>query len=458
MADQSRMTTSSAWESATHPVAAHRREPHVVILGAGFGGLKAARLLRDAPVRVTVVDRHNYHLFQPLLYQVATASLEPADIAGPIRQLIRGRNISVLLGDAVSIDLARKQVRVTNQDIGFDYLIVATGSTHSYFGHEEWASQAPGLKTLDDAVEIRKRILYAFEAAEGEADRDRQRAWLTFVVIGGGPTGVELAGALAEIARQTRSREYKNIDPTSARVILLEGLPRVLTAYDEDLSRKAQRSLERLGVEVRTKTRVTGFEDGAVLAGDERISSETVLWAAGVAASPLVRSLGVELDKVGRVRVTRELSVPGHDEIYVIGDLASLEQDGKPIPGLAPAAMAEGKHAAQNVLRAVRGEPRRPFRYWDRGSFAVIGRGAAIGVAFQKLRLSGYLAWLAWLAIHITFLVGFRNRIAVLFNWAYVYLTRRRFAQLIIGEQPAPQAKRPAARPASESQTTSAAS
>jgi NADH dehydrogenase len=397
---------------------------------------------------VTIIDRHNYHLFQPLLYQVATAALQPADIAAPIRQVVRGRNVRILMGEAQAVDAVNKRVQLADRDIEYDYLVIATGSTHSYFGHDDWAKYAPGLKTLEDAVEIRRRILFAFEAAEREQDPERRRAWLTFVVVGAGPTGVELAGALAEIARQTRAREFHNIDPRAASILLLEGLPRVLTAYPEALSACAHRSLERLGVDVRTNTKVSDLRQGWVQAGNERIASETVLWAAGVAASPIVRSLGSELDRAGRVRVTPELTVPGRDGVFVLGDLACVEQDGQPLPGLAPVAMAEGKHAAENILRAVHGQAMQPFRYRDRGSFAVVGRGAAVGVVFKKLYLAGYLAWLAWLAIHIAFLVGFRNRIAVLFNWAYVYITRRRYAQLIVGDAPVSEAAMADPRPA----------
>lgn len=410
--------------------------PHVVVLGAGFAGLQVARALRGKPVEVTVIDRHNYHLFQPLLYQVATAALQPADIAGPIRQVVRGSNIHFVMGEAVGIDKESGRIHLADRTLRYDYLIIATGSTHSYFGHPDWEKHAPGLKTLEDAVEIRRRILFAYEAAEREIDRKKQEAWLTFVVVGGGPTGVELAGALAEIAHQTPQREYRNINPQSARIILLEGVPRLLTAYPEHLSAHALRSLEKKGVEVRLQTRVTDIQEGRVIMGDEQIACRTTIWAAGVAASPVARALGVELDRIGRVPVTSELNVAGHPEIFVVGDLAAFTQDGKTLPGLAPVAMAQGKHAAKNVLRLVRGELMRPFRYWDRGSFAVIGRGAAVGIAFRKLMLHGYFAWLAWLAIHIMFLVGFRNRIAVLFNWAYVYLTRRRYAQLILGEAP----------------------
>jgi NADH dehydrogenase len=407
-----------------------------VVLGAGFAGLQLLKALRRSPVRVTLIDRRNYHLFQPLLYQVATSSLEPADIAGPIRQMSRGKNVEVLMAEAVGIDKARKCVVLSDRELFYDYLVIATGSTHSYFGHTEWAKHAPGLKTLEDAVEIRRRVLGAFEAAERCSDPEEQRAWLTFAVVGGGPTGVELAGALAEIARGTKPGDFDKIDPRSARVLLIEGLPRVLTAYTEELSAKALRSLERLGVTVQLNTKVTDLGEDFVQTDKERIAARTVLWAAGVAASPLARSLDTVLDKAGRVRVTPELTVQGNPEIFVVGDLASLDQDGKPLPGLAPVAMAEGKHAAKNIKHALADEPLEPFSYWDRGSFAVIGRGAAVGVAFKSLHMSGVFAWFMWLAIHLTFLIGFRNRIAVLFNWAYVYITRRRHAQIIVGEGP----------------------
>jgi NADH dehydrogenase len=410
--------------------------PHVVILGAGFAGLQAAKALRDEPVNVTVIDRHNYHLFQPLLYQVATAALEPADIAGPIRQIVHAPNIEVLLGDVVAVDPARKCVQLSDREITYDHLIVATGSTHTYFGHDDWAEHAPGLKTLEDAVEIRRRVISAFEAAERCTDALTQREWLTFVVVGAGPTGVELAGALAEISHQARAQDFQHVAPRRARVMLVEGGARVLSAYSEPLSARARHALEKLGVEVRTGRMLTDVRERCVSVGDETIPTRTVLWAAGVAASPVARSLGVELDRVGRVRVTPELSVPGYPEVYVIGDLAAFEQNGKQLPGLAPVAMAQGKHVAHNILRAQRREAQQPFRYWDRGAFAVIGRGAAVGVAFQRFQLSGYFAWLAWLAIHLTFLIGFRNRIAVLFNWAYVYFTKRRHAQILIGRTP----------------------
>jgi NADH:quinone reductase (non-electrogenic) len=412
------------------------QRPRVIVVGGGFAGLNCALELSGSDVDVTLIDRHNYHLFQPLLYQVATAALEPADISGPFRQLLHGKNVHVLMGDVESVDVERRAIHLIDRTIDYDYLVIATGAAHSYFGHDEWACRAPGLKTVEDALEIRRRVLYAYEAAERELDSERRRAWLTFVVIGGGPTGVELAGALAEISRQTRARDFRNIDPKKARVVLLEGLPRVLTAYSEDLSSKARHSLERLGVEVQTGTMVTSIDGHEVKSKNMTIAARTVLWAAGVAASPLARSLGTELDKAGRVHVTPQLTVPGHDEIFVTGDLVNLKLDGKELPGLAPVAMAQGKHAAANVLRAIRNEPLRPFKYFDRGSFAVIGRGAAVGVMFNRIKVHGFIAWLAWLAIHITFLVGFRNRIAVIFNWAYVYLTRRRHAQLIVGPAP----------------------
>jgi len=434
--DTSDQGSGRAAPDARQGLARRERRPHVIVVGGGFAGLNCVRQLGHAHVDVTLIDRHNYHLFQPLLYQVATAALEPADISGPLRQLLRGDNVKVLMGEVEQIDVAQRRITLLDRTLEYDYLVLATGATHSYFGHDEWAERAPGLKTVEDALEIRRRILYAYEAAERETDAERQRAWLTFVVIGAGPTGVELAGALAEISRQTRAREFRNIDPKQARIVLLEGLPRVLTAYSEELSAKARRSLERLGVEVHTDTMVTSVERDEVRSKSMTISARTVLWAAGVAASPIARSLGAELDKAGRVRVTPELTVPGHDEIFVVGDLVNLNVDGKELPGLAPVAMALGKFAAKNIMRAVHGEPLQPFHYFDRGSFAVIGRGAAVGVMFNRLSLSGALAWLAWLAIHITFLVGFRNRIAVLFNWAYVYLTGRRHAQLIVGPAP----------------------
>ena len=412
-------------------------QPEIVIVGGGFGGLYAARALRGTAVHVTIVDRRNHHLFQPLLYQVATAALNPADIAAPIRSVFRGRrNVSVLLAEAVGVDLAAKKLVLADGELPYDYLVLATGATHSYFGHEEWAPFAPGLKTIEDALEIRRRVLLAYEMAE--RDPEHRREWLTFVIIGGGPTGVELAGALAEISRQALSREFQHIDPSHARIILIEGVPRVLPSYPDTLSAKARTQLERLGVDVWTGTRVTGIDATGVTIGHERILARTVLWAAGVAASPLAKSLGLPLDRAGRVRVEPTLAVPARNDVFVIGDLAIVEQDGKPVPGVAPAAIQMGRHAARNILRAIASQPVQPFRYRNKGSFATIGRGKAVGEMAGGVKLSGFLAWLAWLAIHIFFLIGFRNRTLVIFQWAYSYVTFRRGARLITGPPPPP--------------------
>ena len=413
------------------------KDHHVVIVGGGFGGLYAAKGLRKAPVRVTVVDRRNHHTFQPLLYQVATAALNPSDIATPIRRVLREqRNATVILAEVTAIDPERKRVIFTDGELGYDTLILAAGATHSYFGHDQWAPIAPGLKTVEDALEMRRRVLLAYEAAERETDPARQRAWTTFVVVGAGPTGVELAGALAEIATHTLTPDFRRVNPGEARVLLLEGTAQVLPSYVPELGEKARRQLERLGVEVRTKALVTAIDAGGVWIGEERIEARTVLWAAGVAASPLGRSLGAPVDRAGRVLVEPDLTVPGREDVYVIGDLASLKQDsGAPVPGVAPAAIQEAKHAARNVVRTLEGKPRLPFRYHDKGSLATIGRAA--GVAdFGKVKISGFIAWLAWLVIHIFFLIGFRNRFVVIFEWAWSYITYDRGARLITGETP----------------------
>jgi NADH dehydrogenase len=408
--------------------------PHVVIIGGGFGGLYAARTLSGAAVRITLIDRHNYHLFQPLLYQVATAALNPSDIAAPIRAVLnRQQNTSVILGDVATIDAAQKFVHLADGAvIAYDYLIVATGATHSYFGHPEWERLAPGLKTIDDALEIRRRVLLAFEAAERESDPAVQEALLTFVIVGAGPTGAELAGALSEIARQTMLRDFRRINPSSARVILVEGKDRVLPVYPEKLSEKARRQLERLGVEVITNAVVTSLSEKEVCIGDRTIPARTVLWAAGVEASPLARSLGVPLDRAGRVLVNDDLTIPGHDDVFVIGDLAAAKFGDGFVPGVAPGAIQEGVHAARNIEYALAGKPRKPFRYWDKGSLATIGRAAAVA-DFGFLKLSGFIAWFAWLAIHILFLIGFRNRFLVITQWAWAYLTYQRGARLITG-------------------------
>ncbi len=409
--------------------------PHIVILGGGFGGLYTARGLKGVDAQVTIVDRHNYHLFQPLLYQVAMAALNPADIAAPIRGILRRqKNARVILGEATGVDVNAKRVQLADgSSLSYDHLVVATGATHSYFGHPEWERFAPGLKTIDDALEIRRRVLLAFEAAERETDPDKQKTWLTFVVIGAGPTGVELAGALSEIARQTLVRDFRNFHPEAARVILLEGRERVLPPYPPDLSEKARRQLENLGVEVITNAVVTDVNDQEVRMGERVIPTRTILWGAGVQASPLAKSLGVPLDRAGRVLVEPDLTIPGHKDVFVLGDLAAVRQpDGSYVPGVAPAAIQEGQHTAMNLERAVAGQPLRAFRYRDKGSLATIGRAAAVA-DFGKVRFGGFFAWMAWLLIHIFFLIGFRNRFLVITQWAWAYLTYQRGARLITG-------------------------
>jgi NADH:ubiquinone reductase (H+-translocating) len=411
--------------------------PHVVIVGGGFGGLYAARRLRRAPVRVTVIDRRNHHLFQPLLYQVAMAALSPGDIAYPIRSILRRqRNTRVLLGTVVAVDLAGRRLKLADGgDVAYDYLILAPGAAHSYFGHEDWERDAPGLKSLEDALEIRRRVLVAFECAEREADERERSALMTFAIVGAGPTGVELAGALADIARTVLTSDFRAIDPREARIVLLEAGPRVLPSFPAELSAKAERSLRRLGVEVVCGKPVTKVAARGVSLGGERIEARTVLWAAGVAASPLARTLGVPLDRSGRVPVEPDLSIPGHPRAFVVGDLASLrdQRTGKPVPGLAPAAIQEGRHAADNVLRLVGGKPTKPFRYVDKGNLATIGKAAAV-VDFGFVRLSGLVAWLLWIVVHIFFLIGFRNRVIVIFEWAWAYFTSQRGARLITGD------------------------
>ncbi len=430
-----------------------QRPPHVVVIGGGFGGLDAARTLARQPVRVTLIDRHNYHLFQPLLYQVATASLSPGDIASPIRWILRHQeNVQVLLAEARAIDPQARRVTLNPgaeaatsplPTLEYDYLVLASGAAHAYFGHPEWSSRAPGLKTLDDALEIRRRVLLAFEAAEREESVDAQRRLLTFVIVGGGPTGVELAGALAEIARRSLRSDFRRIKPESARVILLEGGPRLLAAFPEKLGGEAEASLRHIGVEVLTGSIVTAVDAEGVMwraanapagAPHNRIDAQTVLWAAGVAASPLAASLGVELDRVGRVHAEPTLQVPGHPEIFVVGDVCALEQDDKLLPGVAQVAKQEGAHAARNILALVRGEPPRPFRYHDYGNMATVGRGSAVA-EIGPLKTSGLFAWLIWLFIHIFWLIGFRNRVAVLSEWAWAYLTFQRRVRLITGER-----------------------
>ncbi|HXN11827.1 MAG TPA: NAD(P)/FAD-dependent oxidoreductase [Candidatus Acidoferrales bacterium] len=411
---------------------------HVVIIGGGFGGIAAAQALKHAPVRLTMIDRRNHHLFQPLLYQVATAALNPADIAAPIRRILRRqRNASVILGDATAINTRQKIVQLLDGEVAYDYLIVASGATHSYFGHDEWLGPAPGLKTLEDAVEIRRRVLVAYEAAEREVDPAEVANWMTFVIIGGGPTGVEMAGALAEISRRVLERDFRKIDPSKARIVLIEAGAKLLPAMSPESSASARRQLERLGVEIINDSPVTAIDDRGVTHGGVRLDSRTVIWAAGVAASPLGKALGaageVKLDRAGRVVVNQDLSVPGVDDVFVIGDLASISSDGKPVPGLSPAAMQEGRHAAKNVERLIRGEPTIPFHYRDKGTMATIGRAAAVA-DIAGLHFSGLVAWLMWLFVHILFLIGFRNRFIVIIEWAGMYLRNDRGARLITGD------------------------
>ncbi|MBA2541262.1 MAG: NAD(P)/FAD-dependent oxidoreductase [Deltaproteobacteria bacterium] len=422
--------------------------PHVVIIGGGFGGLAAARGLAKAEVTITLIDRRNHHLFQPLLYQVATAALNASDIAYPIRAVLANqKNARVLLATAKSIDVAAKRVELDDGMLEYDYLVLATGATHSYFGNN-WDQVAPGLKTVEDALEIRRRIFIAYEAAERESDGAAQREWLTFVVVGGGPTGVELAGALGEIGLHTLAHDFRSIDPTQVQVMLFEGGDRVLAAYPEKLSAAAKRSLEKRHVEVRVNSRVTAIDDRGVTftrdGREQRLGARTVLWAAGVQASPLGKSLGVPLDRAGRVEVGAELSIPGRPEVFVVGDLAKmLNKDGSQVPGVAQGALQGGKHVAKLIAAEVEdridGNPvdpvalRKPFKYWDKGNMATIGRASAV-VATKRVAIHGLVAWLAWWAVHILFLVGFKNRISVMFNWAWSWLSFKRGARLITGE------------------------
>lgn len=410
--------------------------PHVVVVGAGFGGLYAAQALRDAPVRVTVIDRRNHHLFQPLLYQVATAVLSPADIAQPIRSILRDQeNVSVLLAEVTAVDPEAQEIVIGGRRVGYDYLVLALGSSHAYFGHDEWEPLAPGLKSLEDAVEIRRRVLLAFEEAERETSAARRDVHMTFVVVGGGPTGVELAGAIAEIARFALAEDFDAIDPTKARVILLEAADRLLLTFPEKLGKRAEMELRRLGVVVRLGKAVTGIEAGLVRLGEEAIRTGTVLWAAGVQAAPLARSLDVSLDRAGRVEVNADLSAPGHPNIFVVGDLAALAVKGKPLPGTAPVAIQQGRWAAANIARAVSGEQTHRFRYRDRGNMATIGRNSAVA-DIRGLRLTGFVAWLAWAVVHVFNLIGFRNRLVVSIQWLWGYLTFQRGARLITDPAP----------------------
>jgi NADH:ubiquinone reductase (H+-translocating) len=428
----------------------------VVIVGGGFAGINAARrLLRAGPttLRITLVDRRNHHLFQPLLYQVAMAGLSPADISTPIRSIVKGdERVAVRMAEVERVDLPGRQILTDSGPLPYDYLLLACGATHAYFGHDEWEEHAPGLKTIEQATEIRRRVLTAYERAEIETDPEARRRLLTFVVVGGGPTGVELAGALGELSRHTLGREFRRIDPGATRVLLIEGGDRILPAFEPELSRRATRSLERLGVTVWTSTRVTEIAHDHVKAGNERVHAGTVLWAAGVRASPLSHTLGVPLDREGRVVVERDLSVPGHPEVFVLGDQACARQpDGTIVPGVAPAAIQQGRHTADNVLHDLRGEQREPFEYFDKGIMATIGRASAVG-RIGRFSLAGFPAWLAWCFIHIVYLIGFRNRVLVFIQWVWSYIRYRRGARLITEHEwrlrPAPPAHPELARAA----------
>lgn len=412
------------------------RRPKVVIVGGGFGGLWAAKALANTPVDVTLVDRKNHHVFQPLLYQVATAVLSPGEIAHPIRRILHyAKNIEVILGEVVDFDTTAKTIRLEDgAEIAFDYLIVAAGARHAYFGHDDWEVSAPGLKTLEDAVEIRRRVLLAFELAERDAYLKGEHDQLNFVIVGGGPTGVELAGAIADIARQALAKDFKLIDTRKARVILFEGSDRVLGTFAKDLSESAKSQLEDLGVEVRLNSFVTDIAPGKIKVGEQWINCDVVLWATGVAASPIGKLLGAETDKAGRVFVEPDLSVPGHKNIFVIGDMASIKQeDGEPVPGVSPAAMQMGTATAKNILGELKGHERKKFRYVDKGTMATIGRSKAIA-HLAGLKFKGFIAWMMWLGLHVFFLIGFRNRFAVMFEWFWAYLTRERSARLITGD------------------------
>jgi NADH dehydrogenase len=411
--------------------------PRVVIIGGGFGGLYAARALRGARIRLTLLDRRNHHVFQPLLYQVAMAALSPGDIASPIRWILRRQsNVEVLLAEVRSIDMARRVIVLADGEIDYDYLIVATGATHAYFGHDEWQNAAPGLKSLEDALEIRRRVLLAFERAEREPDPEKRAELLTFIVIGGGPTGVELAGALAEISKKSLVRDFRHIDPSSAHIMLIEAGPAVLAAFPEDLRAAARRDLERLGVDVRTGSAVTNVAGNRVEVGGEVLKAQTILWAAGVSASSVGATLGVPVDRAGRVLVEADLTVPGQKNVFVIGDLASLnDENGKPLPGVAQVAIQMGRHAARNVLRAIEKQPLRAFQYQDLGNMATIGRASAVA-DLGWLHLKGYIGWLAWVFVHILNLIGFRNRLIVFVQWIWAYFSYQRSIRLITGPLP----------------------
>lgn len=429
MARDSQNLPRSIITKPTQPVA---MKPRVVIVGGGFGGLHAAKTLHNAPVQVTVIDSSNHHLFQPLLYQVATAALSPADISAPIRGVLsRQTNTNVIFAEVTGIDLQEQCVLMHDREVPFDYLILATGARHSYFGHDEWEPYAPGLKSITDAIAIRRKILLAFEAAEVETDLEKRRALMTFVLVGAGPTGVEMAGAIAELAHKALAADFRNIDPTSARIVLVEAAPRILGGFPESLARKAQKALNHLGVEVRTNAPVEAIDAGGVTIAGKYLAAHTVIWTAGVAASQAGKWLGAETDRVGRVKVLPDLTIPGHPNVFVIGDTAVAMQNDKPLPGVAPVAIQEGRYAASVIAHRVAGkQANEPFHYFNKGNVATVGRSFGI-VEIGKIRIAGFIAWVTWLAIHIFYLIGFRNRLVVILQWAWAYFTFQRGARLI---------------------------
>jgi NADH dehydrogenase len=435
--DQKSVTKAEITSETTIPADAQpvKQRPRVVIVGGGFGGLQAAKALGRAPVQVTVIDRNNYHLFQPLLYWVATAGLSPADISSPIRRVLRRqKNTEVLLAEVSGVDLANRHVLIGERAIPYDYLILATGAQDNYFGHSEWSVHATGLKSIKEATTIRSQILRRFEQAEMETDPAKVQELLTFVLVGAGPTGVEMAGAIAELARKALAKDFRHINPASARVILVEAAPRILATFPEQLARKAQKALNRLGVEIRTGTPVENIDANGVSLDGQRIACKTVIWSAGVAASPVGKWLGAEVDRGGRVRVNPDLTLPGHENVFVIGDTAMLTQNGKPLPGVAPVAMQQGRYVAALIKqRVTTGGPERPFHYLDKGNLATVGRSYAI-VDLKGIKLTGLLAWIIWLVVHIYYLIGFRNRLVTLFQWAWTYFTYNRGARLITSE------------------------
>ena len=414
-------------------------QPRVVIVGAGFGGLQAARALRKAPVQVTIIDRSNHHLFQPLLYQVATAGLSPADISAPIRSILRKQaNARVMLAEVTGVDVQEQRVLLhNNKSVPYDYLILATGARHSYFGHDAWEPYAPGMKSITDATAVRRKLLLAFEAAEIESDPEKRKALLTFVLVGAGPTGVEMAGAIAELAHKALASDFRNIDPRSARIVLVEAGPRILPAFPESLAKRAQKALNHLGVEVRTGVAVEAIDEDGVMIAGKPLAAKTVIWTAGVAASQAGQWLGAEIDRAGRVKVLENLTVPEHPNMFVIGDTASVTQKGKPLPGVAPVAMQQGRYVASVIARQIASDGKAkiaPFHYFNKGNLATVGRSFGI-IEIGRIRVAGFIAWVLWLTIHIFYLIGFRNRLVVMFQWAWAYLTYQRGARLITFER-----------------------